>query len=399
MTNHELAQPASFTMPPMNTKQIRIAVIEPVGGHGGMNHYDASLCSSLVTEGVSPILYTCDLTRIAESQFEVRLPFVGVFGADPAWKRGLRFLRGSVFAFFHAKYVGCRAAHFHFFNVGTLQFFHIVFARGLGLRVVITAHDVEAFKEGLSIDRFVRWSYCMAHAVIAHNEITRTELVEEIGVRDDKIHVIPHGNYADLAKSAIDRTGARRHLKLENDEIAIVFFGHIKEVKGLDILLRAMPDVIRSTRRRVRLIIAGRLWQHGFERYQQLIDSLGLEKNVSLHLRYIPDEELPSFYRGADLMVLPYRRIYQSGVALMALTLETPIIASDVPGMKEMIDHLQTGILFESENPNDLASKMLWAIEHPEALSTIVKNGRELMQRKYPWHLVGEKTAALYRSL
>lgn len=385
----------------MKSKKLKIAIIEPVGGHGGMNHYDVSLCRSLSTAEVSPILYTCNLTNDIGITFEIRKPYVGIFGADPFWKRGIRFLRGSIAACIHAKYVGCRIVHFHFFNVGSLQLFNVILARVLNLRVVITAHDVEAFIEGSTVDRFAQWAYQLANAVIAHNEVSRAELEQKFNIENSKIHVIPAGNHMELAKKLVERNEARIHLNLEDDEFTIVFFGQIKEVKGLDILLKSMPEIRELTPQgqRLRLIIAGRLWKHGFEKYQDLIDSYELNSIISLHLRYIPDEELPIFYRAADLMVLPYRRIYQSDVALMALTFGIPILTSNVPGMTEMITHQDTGILFESEDSSDLAKKLVWAIDNPNSLITIAKNGRSLVETKYSWNLVGKKTSALYFSI
>lgn len=380
---------------------MKVAIIEPVGGHGGMNHYDASLCKSLCEAGISPILYTCDLTALDNEKYEVRRPYVGIFGFDSFWRRGLRFVLGSIKACIHSKYTGCRIVHFHFFNVGILQIFNVILARLLNLQVVITAHDVEAFIVGSTVDKFAKWAYRLAHAIIAHNEISRFELQEKFSIPSDKIHVIPAGNHVEFARNSIGRSEARKHLNLDNDEFTILFFGQIKEVKGLDILLKSMPDILRlkANNQRIRLIIAGRLWKHGFEKYQELIDLAGLNSIVSLHLRYIPDQELPIFYRAADLMVLPYRRIYQSDVALMALTFGAPILTSNVPGMLEMITHQETGIIFETENSSDLARKIVWSMENPQSLLSITKNGRFLVENKYSWTLVGKKTSALYYSI
>ncbi|MEQ1682328.1 MAG: glycosyltransferase family 4 protein [Burkholderiaceae bacterium] len=378
---------------------MRVAIIEPVGGHGGMNHYDTALCRSVVDFGIAPILYTCNSLLISDHQFETRFPYIGIFGSDPAWKRGLRFLRGSISAMLDARGAGCKVAHFHFFSIGPLELFNVICARTFGLQVVVTAHDVEAFGIGLSVERFVKWAYALSDAIIAHNETSRSALVEKILVSPAKIHVIPAGNHETLSKNAVSRALARERLNLRDEEFTIVFFGQIKKVKGLDILLHAMPEVIKLAGRPVKLIIAGRLWKHGFDEYQKIIDNHHLEKFVSLNINYIPDDDLPNFYRGPDIMVLPYRRIYQSDVALMALTFEIPIVSSDVPGMKEMLTHLKTGILFESDNPSDLARKLLWSIHNPEALRIIIKNGKELAERKYSWSSIGEKTATLYRSL
>jgi D-inositol-3-phosphate glycosyltransferase len=385
----------------LSSNKIKIAIIEPVGGHGGMNHYDISLCRSLCASNVSPILYTCDLTNNVEDTFEMRRPYVGIFNTDSNWKKGIRFIRGTIAACLHAKFVGCQAVHYHFFNVGILQIFNVIIARALNMRVVITAHDVEAFIEGSTVDLYARVAYRLAHAIIAHNEISRSELKQKFNISYKKIQVIQAGNHLNYAENIVGRTEARKFLNLDNDEYAIVFFGQIKEVKGLDVLIKAIPELLKLNRNglRVRLIIAGRPWRQTFDKYQKLIDENDLGSLVSLHLRYISDEELPFFYRAADLMVLPYRRIYQSDVALMALTFEAPILTSNVPGMLEMIDHLNTGIIFESENSIDLAEKIQWAIENPDSVNSIVKNGRSLVEKKYSWSLVGRKTSALYYSI
>lgn len=380
-------------------RPMRVAVVEPVGGHGGMNYYDASLCRSLVSYGIAPTLYTSDVTSIPNANFEIRTYYKRIFGTDWVWRRGLRFLRGSVATFMHAWSVQSHVAHFHFFDIGPLQLMDVFLARLFGMKVIITAHDVESFKETPSVQRFVRWSYALASAVVAHNEISRTELIERIGIEPGKIHVIAAGNHEHLVDGMMERVHARKHLKLEDDEFCIVFFGHIKEVKGLDILLLSMPKFLERTEKRVRLVVAGRLWKQGFEGYQELIDRFNLAGRISLHIRYIPDEELPAFYRAADLMALPYRRIYQSDVALMALTFGTPVVASDIAGMQEMLQHMKTGILFESENSYDLAEKILWAIDHPAELAQISKNGRRLVHEKYSWVSAGEQLAALYRKM
>jgi glycosyltransferase involved in cell wall biosynthesis len=149
----------------------------------------------------------------------------------------------------------------------------------------------------------------------------------------------------------------------------------------------------------VRLVIAGKVWKDDFAKYQTLIDELELRAVVKLDIRYIPDAELTNFYRAANILVLPYRRIYQSGVVLMAMTFGTPVLVSNIPGMLEVVTHAENGLIFEEGNHVDLAEKLLFAANSPEKLGAYVDSARELMHTQYAWSGIGKQTADLYRKI
>ncbi len=381
-------------------KFLKVAMVEPVGGHGGCTYYDFSLCRSLSMNSVIPILYTCDKTEVTGREgFRIERSYVRIYGADSALVRGLRFIRGSLTGLIGARFSGAKIAHFHFFHVGPLEFFNVVLARALLMRVVITAHDVEAFKEGLSVKKFVHWAYGLAHAVIAHNQVSKNELLSHVGVQESLVHIIKHGNHAEYIRQDVTREQARHRLGIDDDVFSLVFFGQIKEVKGVDILLRAMPMVRAKIGSRLRLVIAGKVWKDDFSKYQRLIDDLDLKDCIDLHIRYIPDDELPYFYAAADLMSLPYKRIYQSGVVLMAMSFGRPVLVSDIPGMTEVVTHGLTGLVFRSEDPSDMAEKIINAYEDPLRLQSIAENGRKLMDTDYAWSRIGKVTADVYRNI
>ncbi len=379
---------------------LKVAMVEPVGGHGGCTYYDFSLCRSLSMDSVVPTLYTCDKTDVTGREgFKIDRSYVRIYGADSALLRGLRFVRGSLKALIGARLGGARVAHFHFFHVGPLEFFNVMLARLLLMRVVITAHDVEAFKEGLSVKKFVHWAYGSAHAVIAHNQVSKNELLSHVGVDERLIHVIKHGNHAEYVRQDVTPAQARQKLGIADDVFSLVFFGQIKEVKGVDILLRAMPIVRSRIGGRVKLVIAGKVWKDDFSKYQKLIDDLDLGDCIDLHIRYIPDDELPYFYAAADLMALPYKRIYQSGVVLMAMSFGRPVLVSDIAGMTEVVTHGSTGLVFRSEDPEDMAAKIIEAFEDPGRLQAIAERGRHLMNTDYAWSRIGKATADVYRNI
>ena len=376
---------------------IRVAVVEPVGGHGGMNFYDVSLCQSIVKAGADATLYTCDKTSVSGDEgFPVKLIYRNIYGQSKGWLRGLRFLKGSLQALPLARLRGHQLAHFHFFHVGPLELFNVALARLIGMRVVITAHDVEAFKEGLSVPTFVRWVYRAAHRVIAHSRIAKLELVHELNIAEEKIDVILHGNYLASVPKGITKEMARAHFGIACDRRVLLFFGQIKDVKGLDILLEGFALALKADPR-LHLLIGGRVWKTDFSKYQEIIDKHMLAPFCSLHIRYIPDAEVSYFYRCADLVVLPYSRIYQSGVVLLAMSYGSPVLVSDIAGMLEAVDDESTGFVFSSEDPISLARRVSEIFARPGNSIEVAQAGLRQVATHNDWSRLGEQVLNCYQ--
>lgn len=377
----------------------RVSAIEPVGGHGGMDYYDFGLCGGLAAAGVDVVLHTCDETANPEhTGFVVRQTYSGIYGKTVAWRRGLRFIFGSFRAVLSTVLERRKVIHLHFFRVGTLALMNVLLARLMGRKVVITAHDVESFVSSLEAPFMSRMAYHLAHRVIAHNRISRNELINRLQVPAEKIAVIPHGNYLHALRPMPPVNIARERLGIPVHAKVLLFFGQIKEVKGLDILLNAMPLVLRQHPDAV-LLIAGKPWKTNFAEYQAKIDELGINNACFTHIRYIPDEEVPLYYSAADLVVLPYRRIYQSGVVLMAMSYGKAVLVSDIPGMLEVVRDMDTGFVFRSGNINDLASKLDAVLYNSEILEKVALRGKQLIKKDYDWTNIGRQTKELYLSL
>jgi len=380
-------------------RPIKVAIVEPVGGHGGMNYYDFGLCEGLSKADCEVTLYTCDETEAPEgSPFTVSKVYRRIYGDDPAWVRGMRYALGSIRALFSCVKSGTNICHFHFFHVGVMEAFNIALAKLLLRRVVITAHDVEPFVQALSVPRLALWVYRQADAVIAHNNVSKMELIDKLQVPETKISVIPHGNYLHMLQPLPDQGTARRKLGLPLDSKVMLFFGQIKDVKGLDLLLEAMPNILAKHPNAL-LLIAGKPWKSDFSSYERKMEELGIRDACITHIRYIPDSEVPFYYSAADLVVLPYRRIYQSGVLLMAMSYGKATIASNLPGMKEVITDGKSGLLFNSGNAGSLAERVSDGLNNMGKLTTIEKEALELMKRRYDWRIIGGATHTLYTGL
>lgn len=376
-----------------------ISVIEPVGGHGGMNYYDIGLCGGAQQAGAKVTLYTCDKNPplAAPDSFKVRPVFERIYGGDPAWRRGLRYVKGLLRALVGGRLAGASVVHFHFFHVGGLEFLSVVLSRVLAYKVVVTAHDVEAFKEGLSVKWLVARTYGLVHEVIAHNRSSGREVTEKLKVHPDRVHTIPHGNYLEFVGRIPNREEARQALGWLPSESGpvVLFFGQIKEVKGLDLLIQAFATV-RKQHPSATLVIAGRVWKDDFSRYEALIQQLALEASVRLHIRYIRDDEVAHFYAAADVVVLPYRRIYQSGVLLMAMSYGVPVIASDLDAMKDVVTDGVNGFLFKSGDARDLAHTINLVLSDGDVRARVSAQALHTMKTDFDWLKIGRQLVEVY---
>ena len=196
---------------------------------------------------------------------------------------------------------------------------------------------------------------------------------------------MPHGNYTPFINVKNDKEKSRKRLAIPNDKKVLLFFGIIKQVKGLDVLLHALKDVIKESSD-VLLLIAGKPWEDDFTNYQRIIHENNLSDYCLLHTKFIPHADVEHYYCAADLVVLPYKKIYQSGVLVMTLSYGKPALVSDLPPLKEVVTDMQTAFLFESENSISLAEKLNLILLDSEKLEQVRINGEELINTKYDWN-------------
>jgi len=198
----------------------------------------------------------------------------------------------------------------------------MLFYRLCGRKLVLTAHNVNAGSRDRS-DSFMnrltlRIQYRLAHHIFVHTRQMGDALQSEFGVSAEKCSVIHFPINSTVPDTALDGRTARASLGLNPDERVLLFFGNIAPYKGLDCLVEAMARVVEDGRR-YRLVVAGRL--KGMDDYwkgvQESIERLKLERSVLLRIEYIPDEDTEIYFKAADVLLLPYKYIFQSGVLFL----------------------------------------------------------------------------------
>jgi len=163
----------------------------------------------------------------------------------------------------------------------------------------------------------------------------------------------PHPLYAHFG-DAIPPQEAKARLGLPADKRILLFFGFIRDYKGLDNLIHAMAHLSNE----YLLVIAGEVYG-SFEKYQDLIAATGTTDRIKLFVRYIEDHEVRVFFSAAEVCVLPYKSATQSGIVQIAFNFNLPVIATDVGGLSEMVAEGETGLILHAHEPQQLAARIV----------------------------------------
>ncbi len=237
------------------------------------------------------------------------------------------------------------------------QYWHPFFApafgsvsRALHCPVVWELHNVMPHEPSLATRALARYGFSSADGFVVH----ATRELERLGslLGSPVARVVPHATYEELAGTGPDRREARERLGLPREGRIILFFGYVRPYKGLDILLRAMPEI--HARTGATLLVRGE-WYEPFERSRALVESLGIESAVDMEDRFVANEEIPVLLAASDLVVLPYRDGTASGVVQLAMAAGRPCVVTKVGGVAEAVEHGVTGLVVEEGTPSAVA--------------------------------------------
>lgn len=166
---------------------------------------------------------------------------------------------------------------------------------------------------------------------------------------------VPHPLYDNFG-DIIPKTEAREKLKINNEELIILFFGFIRNYKGLDLLLEAMADE-RIKKAGIKLLVTGEFYEDE-KPYRELIEKLGIANNLILKTDFVPDSEVKYYLCAADAVVQPYRNATQSGVTPLSYYFEKPMIVTNVGGLPSLVPDEKAGLVVEP-NSKSIADGIL----------------------------------------
>ncbi|MDE6319212.1 MAG: glycosyltransferase [Lachnospiraceae bacterium] len=262
---------------------------------------------------------------------------------------------------------------------------YFLLARFMGKQnVVFVCHNVFPH-ERFPLDRFLtrlalnNGSHFIVHAAEEAKELEK--------IKPDPDYVVtPHPTYNAFCFEKMSKGQAQKKLDIASDEKILLFFGYVREYKGLKYLFRAMPAICKADDK-VRLWVVGEFGADR-EEYRGLIEELEIAEYVRVVDSYTPDREVEQYFAAADLVVVPYVSATQSGIVQIAYGFTKPVIVTEVGGLPDVVEDGRTGYVVKPESPEAIAEAALKFFREEQA--ECMRGNIEKEAYRFSWERMGE---------
>ncbi|GBD97973.1 MAG TPA: glycosyltransferase [Nitrospirae bacterium] len=254
--------------------------------------------------------------------------------------------------------------------------------RHLESEVVIICHNVVEHEAGFMKKMASKVVLSRADRLITHSRKETLRLKDLLGKNVNALTAF-HPTYAGLSDKRYSKEEARERLGLSGS--VLLFFGFVRDYKGLGVLLDAMPLVLKD--KDVTLLIVGEFWKDKQE-YLKKIEYSGISGKVRIVDEYVPNEEIGIYFAAADLVVQPYISASGSGISQIAYGFDRPVIATDVGSLPEVVEDGVNGRIVKPGDAGGLAEAILESLD-PHTLSMFSLNAAKTKE-KFSWRRMAE---------
>jgi glycosyltransferase involved in cell wall biosynthesis len=407
-TRHQTANGLPDSAIASETKSITVAILT-----GGSDRpYVFGLVTELLSKGAALDLIGSDELNLPEFQSRPNLNFLNLRGNQRSdagfWSKVTRVAKYYFRLIHYAATAKPKIFHILWNNkFETLdRTLLMLYYRSLRKRIILTVHNVNARKrdsQDTLINRLtLRIQYQLANHIFVHTERMKTELVKEFDVPEAHVTVIPFGINNSVPNTYLTPSEAKQRLGICEGEKTILFFGRITPYKGLEYLVAAFRQ-ISARHEKYKLIIAGR--PDCSEQYWNTIRETIREDvqtgRILLRSEFIPDDQTEIYFKAADVLVLPYRDIYQSGVLFLGHSFGLPVLTADVGSLRDDIVEGKTGFVFKPQDSVALTSTIERYFRSD--LFAELDNRRDDIRahatERHSWDAVGHITMSKYDGL
>jgi glycosyltransferase involved in cell wall biosynthesis len=254
-----------------------------------------------------------------------------------------------------------------------------------------TLHSVDSY----TIDGLEWWSTYEASRVVVTTWSMKHEVCGHFKAPWEKVWIIPNAVDVEKFQVNVDKGAVRQRYGVGWGEKLILYVGRLVPQKGVEFLIQAVPR-IAAKYAGAKFVIVGEGWLRGHLEY--LANMMGQRWRVNF-TGFIPDSELVALMRSADVLVIP--SVYEPFgiVALEGMAAEVPVVASQVGGLAEVVEHDRTGVYVYMRNPDSIAWGVDRVLSNSGHAAWLVKNGLEAVRKVYSWDAVAKKTTELYEAV
>lgn len=286
--------------------------------------------------------------------------------------------------------------HFEWFSLPWLEWIYIRMLKKYS-KIVITVNDVIPFKIRPLEMLCLKWIYKAADCILLHTTDTLELFNKTFKTSCEKYVITPaFRDKADYKK--VDKFLAREYLGIPRDKDVVLYFGTVRQSKGLDLLIKAFPKALKNNPN-LFLLGAGAFHSVNERYYQDLVDNYLNSSNSKILFKHIPDNDVKYYFSAADILCVPYREIYQSGIAQFGLIYDLPIVGSNLRRMADMIKNGINGDVFENENIDELASKIGILSLDKERMAKYARGSREISLTNFSVEERANRTLIAYKKI
>jgi glycosyltransferase involved in cell wall biosynthesis len=364
--------------------QMHILLLAPAIADYCVEYANALAKEKMTVTLLAPESFFKDQVRFVDSAVHLRLL---------NWPRH-RSVRNAIFfcrLIFLIDHLQPDVVHFLSEGVTWLSFLPLFLSRKYG--IVTTMHDVTYHLGDHASQRVPRWFanrlVAQSDKVLVHGANLRSDAERQYPGLVGKIAVIPHltlSRYCYIAKRA-------EMCRTDDPTVNVLFFGRIYAYKGVDILIRSAPLVLRRFRN-IKFIIAGR--GENFDKYEDMI----LDPSFfEIRNRHIPDTEVAQLFTDADIVVLPYVEASQSGVLAIANAFGKAVVVTDVGELASAVKDGETGIIIPAKDEGALAEAIFRLAADANFREVLGNSGRVAAEQWASPKLIGQTATEIYKTL
>lgn len=361
-------------------------------------YYNFALCQALADAG-------CDVRYVTSRYAYDAIPEPKNFLVDELyfrlqsgrffhrWRKGYKLLS---YDFGHHTFLKSLEAnrpdvvHFQWSRVPLFDLQLVRKIKALGISVVHTIHDIEPLFGYAHVQRLSE-IYQAVDKLLVHGQANLLDLLKKYPyIEENNVQVIPHILPAHRV-AGITRSRARNELKIPQDCPVILFCGSIRRYKHLENLIEAYL-LAREKRSDLWIIIAG------LQSYKEIGEKLRkLKRQALIHLKYVPMQRVELYHQAANIAVLPYKSISQSGALVTAMGFGLPVIVTNVGAMPETV--CGNGWVVRPDDPESMATILLEALDDIHRLQVMGRRSLELISERHSSEVIASQTLSLYERI
>lgn len=362
----------------------------------GLNDYGVAMALSLAQVVPLTFLTVAD-TRIppaAAYRLLADIPQWG--GKDGKLKKLRRFIRYLAILVRELWRHRNGSVHVQLFRLEGVDIWIYLLMRPLLRKLVFSAHNIFPHELRWWHKPLYRLWYRVVDDIHVLGRYSARRL-RDMGIPDSKIHFIPHGDYALFRERhpVNDAATIRSELGLTGEDVMVLFYGLIRDYKGLDRLVDAFIRLPPESK--AFLVVAGGGDESQIDAASAALRAAGRLHRASLRFGFVPDAGLADLVSASDLVVFPYRHIYQSGALMLAMTYAKPVIASDIEGFRDYLEGHANGVLADTADTRRFGELLGELTGDPTRRAAMSAAAKVRCATEFAWVTIARQFADIYR--